>query len=115
MTLSRNKFSSLMGALAATATLIFSGAASANSYQHPTNDETGVITHPDHFKSSKTRAEVRAEAISAMRQQGVAFFNKYPPPVQMSGPGKTRKEVRDEYLNEPPAERAERLRLLGGG
>lgn len=47
--------------------LMLSGAASANGYWHPANNETGVTVHPNHFKSSKTREEVRTEAIEARR------------------------------------------------
>lgn len=66
----RLTWSSLIAAAAATMALGMPGIAAANGYWHPANNEAGFTTHPDHFKSSKTRAEVRAEAEAAMRQQG---------------------------------------------
>lgn len=89
--------------------------AAASGYWHPANNEAGFTTHPDHFKSSKTRAEVRAETEAAMRQQGgLSRFNSnsYPAPVQANGPGKTRQQVIDELVNETPAARAERESML---
>ncbi|SFE51048.1 DUF4148 domain-containing protein [Paracidovorax wautersii] len=50
--------------------LALSGAASANGYWHPANNEVGVTVHPDHFQSTKTREQVRAEAIEALRNGG---------------------------------------------
>ncbi len=50
--------------------LMLSGAASANGYWHPANSEVGVTVHPSHFQSTKTREQVRAEAIEAMRNGG---------------------------------------------
>ena len=107
----RLTWSSLIAAAAATMVLGMPGIAAANGYWHPANNEAGFTTHPDHFKSSKTRAEVRAEAEAAMRQQGgLSRFNanSYPAPVQANGPGKTRQQVIDELVNETPAARSER-------
>lgn len=104
--------------IAAAATLLALGMpsmAAASSYWHPANNEAGFTTHPDHFKSSKTRAEVRAEATAAMQKNGgLSRFNanNYPAPIPESGPEKTRQQVIDELMNQTPAERAERLRML---
>ncbi|MGB6104928.1 MAG: DUF4148 domain-containing protein [Pusillimonas sp.] len=64
--------------------LMLSGAASASGYWHPANNESGVTVHPDHFKSSKTREEVRAEAIEARRngEMWQATESGEPPRVQ---------------------------------
>ena len=55
MTQQRLSLSSMIAAAAAVAALGLPGMASA-AYEHPANNEKGVIVHPEHFKSEKTRA-----------------------------------------------------------
>ena len=115
MTQQRLSLSSMIAAAAAVVTLGLPGMASA-AYEHPANNEKGVIVHPEHFKSEKTREQVIAEAKAAM-QQGLLSYGEsnYPMPVPNVGPGKTRQQVINEMLNESPAERSERLRLYSPG
>ena len=106
---------SSMIAAAAVAALGLPGMASA-AYEHPANNEKGVIVHPEHFKSEKTREQVIAEAKAAM-QQGLLSYGEsnYPIRTPDAGPGKTREQVINELLSESPAERAARLRLYSRG
>ena len=111
MTQRRHPFFSVIAIAATVAALGLPGMASAE-YWHPANNEAGVIVHPEHFKSTKTRAQVRAEVETAMREGRLSFGeSNYPPPAPDTGPGKTRAEVVNELLNESPAEREARLRL----
>ena len=115
MTQQRLSLSSMIAAATAVVALGLPGMASA-AYEHPANNEQGVIVHPEHFKSEKTREQVIAEAKAAM-QQGLLSYGEsnYPMPVPNVGPGKTRQQVINEMLNESPAERSERLRLYTPG
>ena len=54
MTQYRLSLPSMIAAVAAAAALGLPGMASA-AYEHPANNEKGVIVHPEHFKSEKTR------------------------------------------------------------
>ncbi len=56
--------SSLIAAAAAVIALGLPGLASAE-YWHPASNEAGVVVHPEHFQSTKTRAQVRAETVAA--------------------------------------------------
>ena len=111
----RLSLSSMIAAATAVVALGLPGMASA-AYEHPANNEQGVIVHPEHFKSEKTREQVIAEAKAAM-QQGLLSYGEsnYPMPVPNVGPGKTRQQVINEMLNESPAERDARLRLYSRG
>ncbi|MBP7883214.1 MAG: DUF4148 domain-containing protein [Rhodoferax sp.] len=115
MTQRRLSLSSMIAAVAAVVTLGLPGMASA-AYEHPANNEKGIIVHPEHWKSDKTREQVIAETKAAM-QQGLLSYGEsnYPMPVPNVGPGKTRQEVINEMLNESPAERDARLRLYSRG
>ncbi len=111
----RPSLTSLIVALAAVATLGLPGIASA-AYEHSANNEKGVIVHPEHFKSDKTRAQVQAEAEGAARQGLLSYGeSNYPSPAPSAGPGKTREEVVRELLSETPAERNARMQLYSGG
>lgn len=44
---------SFIAALVASAAFVLPGTASAESYQHPANNEAGVKTYPEHFKGRK--------------------------------------------------------------
>lgn len=107
---------SLIAGLAASAALILPGAAMAGSYWHPANNEAGVTTHPDPFRSSKTRSQVQAEAEAAVRQGGASRFSAsaYPADAPQAGNGRSRQEVISELLNETPAQREARLQAFGG-
>ena len=115
MTQRRISLSSMIAAVAAVVTLGLPGMASA-AYEHPANNEKGVIVHPEHFKSEKTREQVIAETKAAM-QQGLLSYGEsnYPIRTPDAGPGKTREQVINELLSESPAERAARLRLYSRG
>ena len=43
------------------------------AYEHPTNTEAGVVVHPEHFISQKTREQVKAETEAAMREGRLSF------------------------------------------
>ena len=107
---------SLIAGLAASAALILPGAAMADSYWHPANNEAGVKTYPEHFRSSKTRDQVRAEAETAVRQGGASRFNAgaYPAYVPQAGSGKSRQQVINALLEETPDQREARRSALGG-
>jgi hypothetical protein len=54
------------------------------AYEHPANNEKGVIVHPEHFKSEKTRAQVKAETEAAMRQGRLSYGeSNYPMPAHL--------------------------------
>ena len=105
MTQRRLFSTSMIAGLAASAALILPGAAMADNYWHP-----------DHFRSSKTRDQVRAEAAAAVRESGASRFNSsaYPAEQPQTGGGKTREEVVNELLTETPAQREARLRAISG-
>ena len=95
MTQQRLSLSSMIAAAAAVAALGLPGMASA-AYEHPANNETGVIVHPEHFKSEKTRAQVIAETKAAMQQGRLSYGeSNYPigKPTPDAGSGKTRAQV----------------------
>ena len=100
---------------AAVVALGLPGMASA-AYEHPANNEKGVIVHPEHFKSDKTREQVIAETKAAMQQGRLSYGeSNYPIRTPDAGPGKTREQVINELLSESPAERDARLRLYSRG
>ena len=77
----RLSLSSMIAAATAVVALGLPGMASA-AYEHPANNEQGVIVHPEHFKSEKTRAQVKAETEAAMRQGLLSYGeSNYPMPV----------------------------------
>ena len=115
MTQQRLFLSSMIAAAAAVAALSLPGMASA-AYEHPANNEKGVIVHPEHFKSEKTRAQVKAEAEAPMREGRLSYGeSNYPIRTPDAGPGKTREQVINELRSESPVERDARLRLYYRG
>ena len=111
----RHPLFSMIASVAAVAVLCLPGMASAE-YWHPANNQAGVVTHNEHFKSDKTRAQVKAEAEAATRQGRLSYGNSnYPMPVPDVGTGKTRQQVINELLNETHAERTARLNFMAGG
>ncbi len=115
MTQQRLSLSSMIAAATAVVALGLPGMASA-AYEHPANNEKGVIVHPEHFKSEKTRAQVKAETEAAMRQGLLSYGeSNYPIRTPDVSSGKTREQVINELLSESPAERSARLRLYSRG
>ncbi|MET4578230.1 DUF4148 domain-containing protein [Ottowia thiooxydans] len=114
MTRRHPSFSSLIVAVAIAATLGLPGIASA-AYEHPASNEAGVVVHSEHFKSEKSRAQIKAEAEAAIHQGRLSYGeSNYPRPLPRVGPGKTREDVINELRNESPTERDARLRSMAG-
>lgn len=107
---------STIAAAAATIAFALPGLAHADSMYHPANGEVGFTYYPEHFKSTKTRAEVIAE-VEAARKDGTLRFYQLglPVPVKNAGPGKTRQQVIDEMRSETPEQRRARMELSIGG
>lgn len=90
--------------------------AQANSLYHPAPGEVGFTEHPDHWKSTKTRAQVMAEVEAARKDGTLALMQRNAPvPMKASGPGKTRQQVIDEMRSESPMQRQLRLEQYIGG
>lgn len=90
--------------------------AQANSLYHPAQGEVGFTEHPDHWKSTKTRAQVMAEVEAARKDGTLALMQRGAPlPMKSAGPGKARQQVIAEMLNEPPEQRRARMELQTGG
>ena len=90
--------------------------AQANSLYHPADTDAGYTEHPDHWKSTKTRAQVMAEVDAARKDGTLALLQRGAPlPVKSSEPPKTRQQVIDEMRAESPDARRARLELLTGG
>ena len=88
------------------------GLSFATSEWHPSNGEAGFTYHPDHVKSTKTRAEARAELEAARKDGTLALMQRGAPlPPKATGPGKTREQVISELLNETPQERRARMHM----
>jgi hypothetical protein len=89
-------------------------AAFANSELHLSSGEAGYTFHPDHVKSTKTRAEVLKELEQAKADGSYYYLQRgLPVPSRNTGPGKTRQEVVNELLNMTPEERARMDELYG--
>lgn len=105
-----------LSALAVATTFAVPSLAQADSMYHPTTGEIGYTYHPEHFKSTKSRADVIAELEAARKDGTLALLQRGAPlPIKSTGPAKTRKQVIDEMLNEPPEERRARMQLYSGG
>ncbi|MFY9514586.1 MAG: DUF4148 domain-containing protein [Rubrivivax sp.] len=90
--------------------------AQANSVWHPAIGEAGVVERGDHFKSTKTRAEVMAEAEAARKDGSLLLIERgLPLPAKGVGTAKTRQQVKDEMRSESPQDRRARMDLLIGG
>ncbi len=114
MSQNRISISSVLASVAAVVTLALPGMASA-AYEHPANNEQGVIVHPEHFVSQKTRAQVKAETEAAMKQGRLSYGeSNYPRGTPEAGSSKTREQVINEMRNESPAERDARLQSFAG-
>ena len=103
-------------ALAVAITFALPGLAQADSMHHRTAGETGFTYHPEHFQSTKSRAEVIAELEAARKDGTLALIQRGAPlPIKNAGPAKTRQQVIDEMRNESPEQRRARMELTAGG
>ncbi|ACM33657.1 MULTISPECIES: DUF4148 domain-containing protein [Comamonadaceae] len=117
MTQRRLSLSAVIASVAAVTAFGLPGMASAE-YMHSANNETGVVVHPEHFKSEKTREQVRAEAEAAMRQGRLSYGESNYPVGAEAAPAtssKTRQQVVDELRNENAAQREARRLLYTAG
>lgn len=117
MTQHRLSLSYVITSIAAVAALGLPGMASAE-YWHPANNEAGVVVHPEHFKSEKTREQVRAETKAAMRQGLLSYGeSNYPrgADAAQTTSNKSRQQVIDEIRNETSAQREARRLLYSAG
>lgn len=90
--------------------------AQANSVWHPASTEAGVTYLPEHFRSTKTRAEVAADVAAARKDGTLALLSRDTPSwPKIGNSGKTRREVIDEMRNEPERDRRARLEMMIGG
>ncbi|HNR82655.1 DUF4148 domain-containing protein [Ottowia sp.] len=90
--------------------------AQANSLYHSAQGEVGFTEHPDHWKSTKTRAQVMAEVEAARKDGTLALMQRGAPlPIKNTGPAKTRQQVIDEMRSESPMQRQLRLEQYVGG
>ncbi len=65
----RLSLSSMIAAATAVVALGLPGMASA-AYEHPANNEKGVIVHPEHFKSENLMARATTQCLCLMWAQG---------------------------------------------
>ncbi len=90
--------------------------AQASSMWHPAPTEEGFTYHPDHFQSTKTRAQVMAEVEAALKDGTRAILQRGAPlPIKSSEAPKTRQQVVDEMRSESPEARRARLEMYSGG
>lgn len=109
----RSAFVSLTASAALAAALALPGLAAASGYYHPANNQAGVTLHPEHYQSSKTREQVRAETSQALRNGDMGHVTESgEPAVKPSTSGLTREQVVGALMSETPQERAARLRSL---
>jgi len=105
-----------LAALAATVALALPGFAQSDSMYHLANSGIGFTYHPEHFKSTKSRAEVIAEVEAARKDGTLALIQQgVPLPMKSTAPAKTRQQVIDEMRNEPPEQRRARMEMMVGG
>ncbi|WP_051303536.1 DUF4148 domain-containing protein [Comamonas composti] len=110
-----NSVTLMAAAIAASAGLALPGVAAADTYWHPANNEAGVKVYPEHFQSSKTRAQVRAETVEAMRNGGLSRFESNYPAAAPSQPSTlTRQQVIDALRSETMEQREARLSAMRG-
>lgn len=96
--------------------LALPGLSQANSIYHAASGEVGFTYHPDHFKSTKSRADVLAELEAARKDGTLALIQRGAPvPIKNAGPAKTRQQVINEMLSESPEQRRARMDLTIGG
>ena len=90
--------------------------AQADSLWHPAPTEQGFTYHSDHFKSTKTRAQLMAEVDAARKDGTLTLMQRgLPVPIKSSAAPKTRQQVVDEMRSEAPEAQRARLELYSGG
>lgn len=117
MTHRRLSLSAVIASLATVAAFGLPGVASAE-YMHPANNEAGVIVHSEHFKSEKTREQVKAETEAAMRQGRLSYGDSNYPRGAEAAPAassKTRQQVINAMRSETAAQREARQLLYSAG
>ena len=88
--------------------LAMPGFASATSLWHDAGGEAGATFHPDHIKSTRTRADVLQELEAARKDGSLWYLQRgLAVPVKNAGTGRTREEVQREVLNLTADERRE--------
>ena len=84
----------------------------------PDSSRTKVTCNPGgfHISGSKSRAQVQAEAADFVTKGGMDSFksNNYSPAESSGASSKTREQVQNEYLNETPEQRKDRMELYRG-
>ena len=106
-------------AITATAAIALPTLSHASSMLHASNGEAGFTYYPEHFKSTKTRAQVSAETAAARKdgtldQLNAQYQLNAPVPAKDAAPGKTRTQVIAEMNNESADERRARTNLFAG-
>ena len=117
MTQRRLSLSAVIASVATVTAFGLPGMASAE-YTHSANNEIGVVVHPEHFKSEKTREQVRAETEAAMRQGRLSYGQSNFPRGAEAAPStssKTRQQVINEMRSEPATQREARQMLYSAG
>jgi hypothetical protein len=109
-----NKPNTLLLSLAAAA-LLAPGAAFASSLYHDAGGEVGFTTNPGHVRSELSRSDVLQTVALARKDGTLAVLARGGAlPVKASAPAKTREQVRQEFLDMSPAEKA-RLKEMRNG
>lgn len=92
----------------------------ASSAVHFVGGELAYVEHPGFVKSTRSRAEVRAE-LDAARQDGSLLAQhlgtqfSLPVVAAHTGPARTRAQVQAELHSETPAQRAARMATYSNG
>lgn len=98
------------------ATIALPGLSQASSVYHPANGEPGFTHHPDHFKSTKSRADVVSEVEAARKDGTLALLQRgIPVPIKNAAPAKARQQVIQEMRSETPEQRRIRMEQFPGG
>jgi hypothetical protein len=110
-----NKPTTLLLSLAAAA-IFAPGAALASALYDEAGGEIGATTNPSHMRSQLSRSDV-LQTVDAARKDGtLAVFSRGGAlPVKATAPAKTREQVRQEFLDMSPAEKARLRQMHGNG
>jgi hypothetical protein len=86
----------------------------ASSLYHDVGGEVGATTNPSHVSDDLLRGDVQRTVDAARKDGSLAILSRGGVvPVKATGPGKTREQVRQEYISMTPEEKA-RLQELHG-
>lgn len=93
--------------------LAMPGFASATSLWHDAGGEAGATFHPDHIKSTRTRADALQD-LEVVRNDGSLWYLQrgLAVPVNNAGTERTREEVRNEVLSMTVDERRQ-FQMIG--